>query len=164
LISISSPAVCEPHAQLPRELFDVGDLLRSQFVELLSEKNGFYAFESALHVLPSNCPTETMDIERWNDAKLWKGLYNDLTRDCLFFGEDIFCNQFGVRQGQICRFEPESGELQQIAADLEQWAKRILDDYDYETGYAIAKKWQEIHGPLSRGDETVPENAVRVGW
>jgi hypothetical protein len=163
LLSISSAPIGDVLPHLSEELLNTAGRLGAQLNELLTAKNGFYAFESALHVLPASCPTAPMDLERWNDTTLWKGLYGDLTRDFVFFAEDVLGGQFGIRHEQIHRFAPETGETEQFANNLEEWANKILDDYEYETGHPIAKKWQELHGPLNPGTRLFPRTPFVLG-
>lgn len=131
--------------------------------ELLQEKNGFYAFESALHVLPANCSTTVMNLESWNAEDLWRNAYGKVTRGYVFFAEDAFGGQFAARDGKVHRFDPESGSTEQMGDSLEGWAGKILDDYEYETGYPLAHEWQEINGPLTPGMRLIPKIPFMLG-
>jgi hypothetical protein len=163
LLSISSPAVADVRPHLPPELLNGSGTIGSQLVEFLTAKNGFYAFENALHVLPASGSTATTDLERWNDVGLWKGLYSDPRSDFTFFAEDVFANQFGFSQGVIYRFEPETGEVLQMAGDLEEWAEKVINDCNVETGYPLAKRWRELHGPLPAGMRLFPKTPFVLG-
>jgi hypothetical protein len=35
-----------------------------------------------------------------------------------------------------------------MASSLEEWASKMLLDFNQMTGHALAHKWQSIHGPL----------------
>lgn len=71
----SAPPLFENYA-CGRELF-----------EMLKLKNGFYAFEQALHVFPFGFDvTGTMTLEEWNSRTLWRNAYDDLTEGMLFLG------------------------------------------------------------------------------
>ena len=63
-----------------------------------------------------------MDLEKWNDPKLWIEHYDDMALDVLFFAEDVLGDQFGIKDGEIVRFEAETGLIESIAANLEEWA------------------------------------------
>src|SRR5438105_744252 len=101
---------------------EIGDELRT----LLDQKNGFYAFESALHVFPAAPFEKEMTLGRWNSFGLWRHEYGDLVDDSLlFFGEDAFGDQFCLSSQQVCSFDAETGEMKVIGQSLEEWAKRI---------------------------------------
>jgi hypothetical protein len=151
---------------------------------LLNERNGFYAFESALHVLPSLClpstrldsllgtetgsvlvgrdddqgqwPGSRMDLEHWNSELLWRTHFEQATEGLLFFAEDAFGEQFALSEGQVVRFDPETGETAEHAPTLEAWAEKIVSDYSYETGYKVAHEWQLQNGPLIEGHRLIP--------
>lgn len=130
------------------------DILRTlgglglELANLLAEKNGFYAFDSALHVFPACQKEGVMDLEKWNDPNIWIRHYGDMALGTVFFAEGLFGDQFGIRESGIVRFEAETGLVEPIASSLEGWARLILKDYNYQTGYPLARKWQRIHGHL----------------
>jgi hypothetical protein len=131
---------------------------------LLARRNGFYAFESALHVLPSSSPAiEPADIPRWNQDALWRSAYGGLADGMLFFAEDVFGGQFAVRNKRIVTFDPESGQTTDFAENVDEWASRVLADYDYLTGYSLAHAWQAAHGPLRPGFRLVPKKPFVLG-
>src|SRR6266704_327800 len=77
--------------------------LGEELLALLRLKNGFYAFESALHVLPAAPFENEMTLSRWNSFGLWRHEYGELIGDeILFFAEDVFGDQFCVNKGEIC--------------------------------------------------------------
>src|SRR5437868_5166310 len=110
-------------------------LLRHELFELLTRKNGFYAFESALHVFPTQTNGNEMGLVDWNDHQLWCGEYQHMVHDCLFFAEDVFGGQFCIKANGVYLFDPETGSLELFSDDLEQWAHVLLSDYEVLTGY-----------------------------
>jgi hypothetical protein len=156
LVSLSSAPLLPPFAPTA----DGGLLARgrraSELRALLAARNGFYAFESALHVFPLGRAAGVMDLETWNSDALWRGEYGDQTEGCLFFAEDVFGCQFCLRDEQVFTFDPETGELQEMAADLEDWAGQLLADYEVLTGHPLAHAWQSQRGPLPPGKRLVP--------
>lgn len=63
LLSISHAALCNCEPNQPSSLTDMECNGIDELVELLQERNGFYAFERALHVLPSNCVNSEVDLD-----------------------------------------------------------------------------------------------------
>ena len=163
LISIASPAICDELPQVSRELRSQASGLLPQLVELLYHKNGFFAFESALHLFPAGCRKSHIDVESWNRGDSWRRLYGDAINGHIFFAEDAFGDQFGVGVEGVYRFDPETGAIKEHSSDLEQWAETVLDDYEYETGYPLAREWQAQHGPLPEGKRLLPKIPFVLG-
>jgi len=161
-------AASEPLASgEPRPLsIEGGERFAETLEALLRRKNGFYAFESALHVLPSGTGEDVMSLERWNAPDLWRHEYGDMTEGCFFFGEDVFGGQFCFRAGQVCTFDPETGDIEPLAPSLDAWAGEILRRYDNLTGHPLAHDrvedrvrhrrvlaWGQAHERLEVADE-----------
>lgn len=129
-------------------------------VRLLTLKNGFYAFESALHVFPFSRDNwfDGQDLQRWNARDLWKHAYGEspVLDRLVAFAEDAVGVQFCFSQGQIVRFDPETGELEEMCSTLDQWAEMLLSDYEFELAYPLAHAWQQINGPILQGNRLVP--------
>src|SRR5690349_3954919 len=84
---------------------------------LFERKNGFYAFESALLVRPFGVPVGgVLDIVSWNAWHDWTGIYGDRLNGVVLFAEDLFGGQFGVTRDGVVSFNPESGEVEPLAA------------------------------------------------
>jgi hypothetical protein len=122
----------------------------------LRERNGFYAFESALHVFPSGSATE-LTLEWWNGDALWRDAYGDLADGLLFFAEDIFGGQFTLSDRGVGAFDPETGEVSIIGKDIQSWAAAILREPETLTGYPLAQRWQRLHGPVAPGRRLAPK-------
>lgn len=121
--------------------------------DLLAERNGFYAFESALLVRPVG---GQLDVLAWNDESGWRAAYGELAQGLFFFAEDVFGGQFAVASHRIVTFDPETGETEDLAGSIEEWAQKLLDDYSYVTGYPVARNWQQTHGALTPGERLLP--------
>ena len=78
------------------------------------------------------------------------GAYMECTIPHLF-AQDLFVGQFGITTNGIIRLDTETGRVSRHSADFDDWADRILKDYDYETGWSVGKGWQEHNGPLPTG-------------
>jgi len=160
LISISS----EPLAPKPAAMAEVLKHyhLGPELFHMLECKNGFYAFESALHVFPLTSEVG-MSLEEWNADSLWRNAYRDLAEGLLFFAEDVFQDQFCLSAHGIVRFCAETGATVFMADSIMGWAKRILDDYLRETAWPLASKWQADNGPLPNGKKLMPKVPFFLG-
>ena len=124
---------------------------------ILSLRNGFYAFESALHVFPSGrAEIPERSLEQWNSHDLWTYAYGPLVSGATFFAEDIFGGQFALRNGQVHAFDPETAKMSHLSDGLVGWCEGILDRYNYMTGFSVGHQWQSVHGALRAGHRLVP--------
>lgn len=130
--------------------------LRNELVSILKEKNGFNAFESALHFFPAQTSLLSVGIEEWNRPNGWRKEYGKLSEGCLFFAEDIFGGQFCIESNCVWQFDPETGERVRMGSSLDEWAKNLLGDYEMLTGYPLAHAWQEVNGVIPEGMRLVP--------
>jgi hypothetical protein len=163
LLSISgAPIGCgavETSIGQPNGLGGLGRELQA----LLQNKNGFYAFESALHVLPASRNEEQMTLARWNALDLWRFEYGELTEGKLFFAEDAFGNQFCLDHEHVCSFDAETGELNDLGTNLESWAANLLKDYRVLTGHPLIHEWQVKNGALPVGTRLMPKTPFVLG-
>lgn len=134
----------------------LSDELRDELLSILIEKNGFYAFESALHFFPARTSKNSIGVDDWNRTGGWRDCYGSLAEGCIFFAEDIFGGQFCISGNAVWRFDPETGDKFYMGNSLEGWAREILGDFEFLTGYPIAHSWQQVNGPLSNGLRLVP--------
>lgn len=158
--SASSSSICKDldlsSFEISRELFD-------QLVYIYQKKNGFYAFENALHFFSCSDSDDEISVEQWNDRSLWLNSYAPLNLKGFFFAEDIFGCQFCIKDSQIYSFDPEIGSFEYLAKDFEEWAGVILTNYRILTGYDIAHKWQMINGSLKKGCRLLPKLPFILG-
>ena len=162
LVDISSESINKQKPKFDDNIYLAGSL-ENELKSLLSLKNGFYAFESALHVFPSHTFKNEIGLVDWNKKNLWKYSYNYILDDCLCFAEDIFGGQFCIKDNKIHILDPETGDLEFLANHLEDWAKILLLDYHHLTGYTLAKEWQECYGPLHSGERLLPKKLFVAG-
>jgi len=144
--------------------FLTGWSLGPELFRMLKQRNGFYAFESALHVFPLKHDPAS-GLEGWNADSLWRNEYRDLAQGLLFFAEDILQDQFclSVKGDGVFRFYAETGHTEFLAESLEKWAEKILTNYGVETGWPLAHEWQLKNGPLPRGQRLMPKIPFFMG-
>ncbi|MEU5260405.1 hypothetical protein [Amycolatopsis sp. NPDC021455] len=124
---------------------------------LLGQKNGFYAFESALHVFPSGAPrVPGYSLQEWNAPDLWLASYGRLAPAALFFAEDLFGCQFALVDHAVYSFNPETAQLTHFSDDLDEWEQNLLARYNHATGYSVGHEWQLANGALLPGHRLVP--------
>jgi len=162
LVDIASEPICTEAPALSGEsLLDCG--LGARLRELLERKNGFYVFESALHIFPSCTRPGLIDLATWNSSELWRQYYGDLAKGCLFFAEDVFGFQFAIKGNLVWAFDAETGHLTEVGESLEAWAGTILNDYQFQTGYPFAHQWQTSNRPLLPTERLFPKYPFVLG-
>tara|TARA_B100001093_G_C26697183_1_gene957418 strand:- start:133 stop:765 length:633 start_codon:yes stop_codon:yes gene_type:complete len=163
LISIGSSPLGDPYL-MKRELpLNRSSTLHKELFEILSIKNGFYAFESALLFRPVLSSHGVLSIDAWNKSSLWRNTYQIPLKEMLFFAEDLFGGQFAICEDEIVSFDPETGEIETIADTFEGFAKEIMSDYDYFTGYSLAAAWQKSNGVIEPGVRLMPKQLFVLG-
>lgn len=125
--------------------------------DLLTRKNGFYGFESALHVFPWESTDSETGVLDWNRESLWISSYDGMADGALFFAEDIFGGQFCLRIDGVYTFDPETGDFDKIANNINEWCQAILSDYQVLTGYPLAHTWQVTNGEIPQGYRLAPK-------
>ncbi len=164
LTSIASGELAQSIPPWDLEYQGVDESRVRELAQLLSERNGFYAFESALHVFPAATTGDHIGLDLWNSESLWKSSYDeDLVENCLFFAEDIFGVQFCICGESIWSFDPETGEKERLANNLRAWAESVLVDYEELTGYPLAAEWQRLQGSLEHGKRLIPKVPFVLG-
>ena len=137
-----------------------------QLLKVLSVRNGFYAFEGALHFFPVKAAGQlktSYELVEWNSHTLWRNWYGDLVSGALFFAEDVFGVQFAIVGGRVALFDPEAGEFQDMAEGLEQWAEKLLANYEELTGFQLAHAWQRINGAIRDKNRLLPKIPFVLG-
>ncbi len=137
--------------------------LGNELVEVLRQKNGFYAYESALLVRPLANAQPPLGVLAWNAPTLWKQEYTESLADALFFAEDVFSGQFCIHQNRINSFDPETGLFGAMADSLSEWAHEVTANYPIRTGYLLAHEWQTANRPLLAGTRLLPKLPFACG-
>lgn len=146
------------HAQSVKDSVLLRDFpLAQELRDLLTKRNGFYGFESALHVYPWETTDSETGLLDWNDASLWIAAYDGMANNALFFAEDIFGGQFCLRNDGVFAFDPETANFDRLANDIDEWCQVVLSDYSVLTGYSLAHDWQVINGKIPQGYRLAPK-------
>jgi hypothetical protein len=135
-----------------------------ELIELLRRKNGFFAFESSLHVFPLGQSHNCISLPSWNDQRTWRGGYGALVAsDLVFFAQDAFGNQFAMNQKGVFLFYSEFAELEPIGSSLGEWGQALIDDWRGYTGFELSHQWQVKNQPLKEGERLIPKVPFILG-
>lgn len=163
LVANASPGLSTHQPELTEQLASLAGPLHGELLEMLAQRNGFYAFEGALKVFPTHSSSKELGLADWNDNALWRHDYNGLADNCLFFAEDVFGGQFCIKDNGVYAFDPETASLEYLAAGIDDWAKVLLEDYQFLTGYPLAHQWQRQVGPIPAGKRLAPKVPFVLG-
>ena len=156
LLALSGPALAEGVSSVVLPTTPLDAELRG----LLAQRNGFYALDRALHVLPS--VVDTSSLAPWNDPASWRSDYSKLAEPFRFFAHDLFGNPFAFLGSEVVMFNAETGDHETVAKTLKGWAEALLSD-DYWSGSALATDWQVRYGELKEGQRLVPKIPFVMG-
>lgn len=130
---------------------------------LLDARDGFYAFDDALHLWPSRTVKGARGRDEWNQAALWIDSYGGLADGLLFFSEDVFGNQYAIDGCQVLYFDAETADATVFAESIDGWIERILDEPDFHTGAPLSRKWSVEKTQLARGCRLIPKTPFVLG-
>jgi hypothetical protein len=137
--------------------------LGNDLCALLRRANGFFCFGSALHVRSAESREGYFGLHEWNAPKGWRGHCPALREDSICFAEDLFGGQFVLSGDRISRFNPETGAIKHHSTDLDDWASKILDRYNSETGWEAGREWQIRNHSLPAGSRLIPKMPFVLG-
>lgn len=163
LLSVSSGSLAaeRPNAVPSDELFS--SAVARQLLDMLCMRNGFYAFHSALLVRAVSCQGAPLGIVEWNAPALWKAEYKTNLDRALFFAEDLFGNQFSIKDDVVQSFDAETGEFQVIGESIEDWANWVLEESEVRTAWPLAEQWGAAGRALEPGQRLVPQIPFVLG-
>jgi hypothetical protein len=107
--------------------------------------NGGFFFGSSLQLYGYTKVYDFHNIEEIN--KLIKLEYGNIASGFIFFGQDIFGNQFGFKdqESKIIFFNIETGDHEIIANDIDDWVDLIFEEEEYFTGSKLYQIWRTEH-------------------
>lgn len=159
----STPQSCRPADLAALETLQFNASAIRQVLSLLDGKNGFVAFEAALHVFSTDGSTNAPGLVSWNSPDGWRkffGLEND---PILFFAQDLFANQCGIASSKAFRLDSEWGQLTEHSSNLADWAETVLQDYDFETGWSVGREWQLANHPIDASVRLLAKKPIVLG-
>src|SRR5579871_5341261 len=135
----------------------------AELTHLLRRRNGFYCFNSALLVRPFSREDDPLGIVQWNARALWREEFGVDTGNALFFAEDLFGNQFCIRENAVTTFDPETGEFNPMCSTLNEWVAKLQSDERVLTASPLAKDWIALGNELRPGYRLLPKRPFVVG-
>lgn len=159
LLEIAGPPLGATPATMPAAAAGVGVLL-DELQHLLALRNGCYALEGALHLLPAASSGLTLGL--WNALETWRFAYAGLADGYFFFAQDVFGNPFPLHETGIVLFDAETGAIEPVAPTVAGWAEAVVSN-DYWSGWSLAHAWQGQNGLLPQAYRLLPTQPFALG-
>jgi hypothetical protein len=147
---------------LPPSIRAEAGSLAGELAELLQARNGFYSLGAALHVFPAESTELSWGLVDWNMPGLWKHAYASFVDPGVCFAEDIFGNQFSIKEGAVHHFAVETGTLERMAPSLAEWAAMLAADDGTWSGWALCPALDGTAWPDPSAQTPPPGHSVRL--
>lgn len=132
--------------------------------KMLTRLNGFFAFNSGIHIFHVGDDDRCTSLLTWNDEATWQETYQGLADSLFCFGQDIFGTQFAVRNNEkVVVWNPETCEDEESFDTLEDWAAWLLEDPNVNGAAGFAKEYQDAKGALEMNQRLVPLRLFMLG-
>ncbi len=128
------------------------------------EFNGGYFWNRALLVRPmQGTDGAPLAVVEWNERSLWKALYEGVCEGTTFFAEDAFGMQFGIREGRVVQFDPETAAITDCAETLQEWVMLLIRESAYYTGAPVLAAWAAKNSTIKAGNRLLPKQLFMLG-
>ncbi len=97
--------------------------------DVLAEANGFILLHGALHVRGACLKPEWHSLRNaWHGDNAFHRLYDAVTPNDIPFGQDCVGDQFLLRDSRVVRLLAETGEVEGVALDMQDFFTRVEAD------------------------------------
>jgi len=134
-----------------------------ELAQLLSRRNGFTLFGSAVQVYRAGTAGAGPELGEWNTGELWKNTYAGLADEVFCFGQDVLGTQFGLLDNQVVVFDPETADVEVIGNSLHDWAAWLLSDPQVNATVGLTVDWERTHGRLTPDQRLLPLRFLVLG-
>ena len=134
----------------------------NEFIEFTQITDGGFFFEGSLHIygFEKEVPLHSMEFINQLIKNEYKGLLDD---NIIFFGCDVFGNQFGFSEKEVVFLEIETGESKVIGKSFIEGIEKIEKELDYYTGLTLLREWSKRGTILAKTERLVPIKPFVVG-
>lgn len=109
----------------PPLLVDPGAYLPASIQAILKVANGLITRGGLFRVFGTQSGPGLPSLEQWNSSD-WKRGYQQLAENFLIVAEDIFGNQYGYQNGQLCKFYCEGGSLEVVPDGINRLLAELI--------------------------------------
>ncbi len=120
--------------------------------DFLRKRNGFVAVHGGFHVRGACIAPPWHSIRAaWEGEYALQFLYPDVKAHDIPLAEDCFGDQYLLREGSVVRLVGESGEVEAMECDWEQFLANIEADPIEYLNLGLLERFQTQFGPLAPG-------------
>ena len=134
----------------------------SDFVYFQLNFGGGFFFENAFLIYP-NLQNSKSILDFNNINNLMKSCFCDLIKGALFWGCEIFGNQFAFKDGSFYFFNIETAEFEFMGNSFDEVVVLLKSETEYFTGKSLLLKWQESYGIIANDERLCPKRPFVVG-
>jgi hypothetical protein len=118
----------------------------------LRARNGCVAYRGAVHVRGACLDPAWHSLRAACEGPTaFPVLYPALSPDDVPFAEELFGDQFILRDGRVLRLTAETGDLEGTAESVEAWFEQLLEDVAGLLGYEPSAALARVGGKLGAG-------------
>src|SRR6476660_10382328 len=85
--------------------------------------------------------TRLPSVEQWNVPSLWRDTYDGLADGPPFVAESFMGEQYRTLDGEVVRWNPETGEHDLCGGTLDEWLALVRSDASAEVPTWLLQDW-----------------------
>jgi hypothetical protein len=124
------------------------DIVDKSYRDFLSIINGGIFFDNSLHIYGIGYQNNLTHLDLFVKNTIVHKFFREISKGLLFFGEEIFGNQYAFADDGIYFFHIDDGSFEKLADSFSDWMNIVYDDLDYYTGRTITREWSGKIHPL----------------
>ncbi|HZX59363.1 MAG TPA: SMI1/KNR4 family protein [Mucilaginibacter sp.] len=131
------------------------------YLEFIENNNGGFFYKNSIHIYSITLTPYFNSFFRVNEVI--KKEYINILDNEIFFGQELFGNQFGFSSNGIIFFNIETGERTIIGKTFSDWIDVIDSDIEYYSGINVMEAWVQLNGKLNNEQRLCPKIPFIVG-
>lgn len=108
------------------------------WLNFIKKNNGGCFYNNSLHLFGFSNYNLFHNINYRNE--IMANNYGNISKDLMFFAEDLFGNSYAFETSKIVLFNIESGQKETISSGFSDWLKILNTDLDYLTGVSFTEE------------------------
>lgn len=102
-------------------------------------------------------------LEDWNAPRRWRDAFDGLADGPPFIAESFLGEQYRIVDGEVVRWNPETGQQEPCGASIGDWLTLVRFDPSAEVPLWLLEDWRRLHGILPPGHHLAPSVPFVLG-
>ena len=138
-----------------------GIVFDSSYLDFIASSNGGFFYKNSIQIYAiSQTPAYN---NFFNINEMIRKEYGNILSDEIFFGQEIFGNQFAFTSSGVVFFNIETGERTEMGKTFLEWTSILTSDINYYSGINILKSWTAANLDLSIDNRLCPKKPFVIG-